>query len=221
MAESKHLREFKAVWGASCQSMWAELLSLTIAETHLLSSYSQIPHDRLVCDLFYAPELKKRLNDLKKDTFLSRVDTYRATVITNRIVILSASFESYFSSFLDQFIKSKPKYFDKAAGTRTPAGDKLYGETIKTRGLTQRIEKFAELANAKIGIIKARTTYLDDVYILRNVLAHAAGSIDAHSASSLQHLTLPANQRISITSEQLLSLAAKVVEIAESLDKKI
>lgn len=221
MAESKHLREFKAVWGASCQSMWAELLSLKIAETHLLASYSHIPSDRLVCDLFYVPELTKRLNDLKKDTFLSRVDAYRSTVITNRIVILSASFESYFSSFLDQFIKSKSKYFDKAAGVRTPAGNKIYGDTIKARGLTQRIEKFAELANAKIGLIKARATYLDDVYILRNVLAHAAGSIDESSASSLKHLTLPANQRISITSDQLLALAAKVVEIAESLDKKI
>jgi hypothetical protein len=221
MAESEHLKDFKAVWGDSCQSMWAELLALTISEAHITANYPTIPKDELLTDLFYAPKLRSRLNDLKKDTFLERVNTYRQAVITNRLVVLSASFETYLSNFFDAFITTKPKYWNSAAATRTTAGDKLFGEITKQRGLDNKILKFAELAPAKIKSIDSRLSYLVDVYMLRNVLAHRAGLLDATAATSLTHIKCSPGERISITTDQLLLLAAPVIKIAESLDQKI
>lgn len=98
MAVSEHLKDFKAVWGDSCQSMWAELLALSMAESYVLSNYADISAERLLTDMFHVPKLRGRLQDLRKDTFLSRVAIYRQAVITNRLVVLSASFETYLSS---------------------------------------------------------------------------------------------------------------------------
>lgn len=221
MADSEHLKDFKAVWGDSCQSMWAELLALSIAESHVISNYANIPGDQLLTEMFYTPVLRGRLEDLRKDTYLSRVGTYRLAVITNRLVVLSASFETYFSYFLDAFIQTKPKYFDKAANARTPAGDKLLGDVTKIRGLSARIIKFGELAPSKIKSIDARLSYLDDVYMLRNVLAHRAGLVDAHASSVLKHLKFNAGDRVSLSTDKLLELAAPVVKIAEALDQKL
>ena len=92
MADSEHLKDFKAVWGDSCQSMWAELLALSIAETHVVTNYAAMPADRLLTDMFYVPKLKGRLEDLRRDTYLARLPLYRQAVITNRLVVLSASF---------------------------------------------------------------------------------------------------------------------------------
>lgn len=221
MADSEHLRDFKAIWGDSCQSMWAELLALSIAESHVISNYASIPGDRLLTEMFYAPALRGRLEDLRKDTYLARVGTYRLAVITNRLVVLSASFETYFSNFFDAFIQAKPKYFDKAANARTAEGDKLLGEVTKVRGLSARIVKFGELAPSKIKSIDARLSYLNDVYMLRNVLAHRAGLVDAHAASVLTHLKFNEGDRVSLTTDKLLELAAPIVKIAEALDQKL
>lgn len=221
MADSEHLKDFKAVWGESCQSMWAELLALSIAESHVISNYASIPSDRLLTELFYAPALCGRLKDLRKDTYLTRVGTYRLAVITNRLVVLSASFETYFANFLDAFIQTKPKFFDKAAGARTAAGDKLLGEITKLRGLSARIVKFGELAPSKIKSIATNLEYLDDVYMLRNVLAHRAGLVDVHASNVLTHLKFNVGDRISLSTDKLLELAAPVVKIAEALDQKL
>ncbi len=221
MADSEHLKDFKAVWGDSCQSMWAELLALSIAETYVVSNYTAIPGDRLLTDIFYVPKLRGRLEDLRRDTYLARVPLYRQAVITNRLVVLSASFETYLSNFLDAFIMAKPKFWDKATSARTPVGDKFYGEVNKVRGLGQRILKFGELAPAKIKSIAARLSYLDDVYMLRNVLAHRAGLVDASAIAVLKHLKVVAGERVQITIEQLLDLAVPVIRIAEALDQKL
>lgn len=201
--------------------MWAELLALSIAESHMVSNYTSIPSDRLLTDLFYVPKLRGRLEDLRRDTYLARAPLYRQAVITNRLVVLSASFESYLSNFLDSFIKSKPKLWDKTAAARTPDGDKFFGEVVKVRGLGQRIVKFGELAPSKIKSIEARLSYLEDVYMLRNVLAHRAGLVDANATTVLKHIKVVAGQRVSITTEQLLELAAPVIKIAEALDQKL
>ena len=221
MPSSEHLKDFKAVWGDSCQSMWAELLALTIAESHIVSNYNDLPTDRRLTDMFYAPELRGRLDDLKKDTYLGRVNNYRMAVITNRIIVLSASFETYLGNFIDAFIRSKPKLYSVANDERTPAGDKLYGEVTKIRGLSARIEKFAELANSKIASVRPRCSYLDDVYMLRNVLAHRAGRVDDHAASVLKHLKFNPGERVSLSTDELLVLAAPVIKIAEILDAKL
>lgn len=149
MAVSEHLKDFKAVWGDSCQSMWAELLALSMAESYVLSNYADISAERLLTDMFHVPKLRGRLQDLRKDTFLSRVAIYRQAVITNRLVVLSASFETYLSNFLDAFVQTKPKFWDKTAGSRTADGDKFLGEVVKVRGLSPRLRKFGELAPAK------------------------------------------------------------------------
>ena len=221
MADSEHLKDFKAVWGDSCQSMWTELLALSIAESHMISNYATIPADRLLTDMFYVPKLRGRLEDLRRDAYLARLPLYRQAVITNRLVVLSASFETYLFNFLDAFIKAKPKFWDKTSATRTPDGDKFFGEVIKIRGLSQRIAKFGELAPSKIKSIEARLSYLEDVYMLRNVLAHRAGLVDSGATAVLKHVKVTAGERVSITTEQLLELAAPVVKIAEALDQKL
>ncbi|MBL7090881.1 hypothetical protein [Acidovorax sp.] len=221
MAVSEHLKDFKAVWGDSCQSMWAELLALSMAESYVLSNYADISAERLLTDMFHVPKLRGRLQDLRKDTFLSRVAIYRQAVITNRLVVLSASFETYLSNFLDAFVQTKPKFWDKTAGSRTADGDKFLGEVVKVRGLSPRLRKFGELAPAKIKSIDVRMSYLEDVYMLRNVLAHRAGLVDAHAASVLKHVKANAGERVTITTDQLLELAAPVVKIAEALDQKL
>ena len=221
MADSEHLKDFKAVWGDSCQSMWAELLALSIAETHVVTNYAAMPADRLLTDMFYVPKLKGRLEDLRRDTYLARLPLYRQAVITNRLVVLSASFETYLSNFLDAFVKTKPKFWDKATASRTSDGDKFFGEVIKVRGLGQKLIKFGALAPSKIKSIEARLSYLEDVYLLRNVLAHRAGLIDPGAIAMLKHVKIAAGERVSITTDQLLELAAPVVKIAEALDQKL
>jgi hypothetical protein len=221
LADSEHLKDFKAVWGDSCQSMWAELLALSIAESHVVSNYSTIPADRLLTDMFYVPKLRGRLEDLRRDAYLARLPLYRQAVITNRLVVLSASFETYLSNFLDAFIRTKPKFWDKTTAARTPEGDKFFGEVIKVRGLSQRLVKFGELAPSKIKSVETRLSYLEDVYMLRNVLAHRAGLVDAGAIAVLKHVKVVAGERVSITTAQLLELAAPVVKIAEALDQKL
>lgn len=221
MADTEYLKDFKTVWGDSCQSMWAELLALSIAESHVVSNYAAIPEECLLTDMFYAPNLRGRLRDLTRDTYLERVPTYRQSVISNRLVVLSATFEIYFSSFLDAFIKTKPKFWDEVAKARTSEGNKFSGEILKIRGLGARILKFGELAPSKIKSIEAQLSYLEDVYMLRNVLAHRAGLVDASAAAVLKHVKVSTGERITITTEQLLLLAAPVVKIAEALDKKL
>ena len=221
MADSEHLKDFKAVWGDSCQSMWAELLALSIAESHVVSNYAAIPADRLLTEMFYVPKLRGRLEDLRRDTYLARLPLYRQAVITNRLVVLSASFETYLSNFLDAFIRTKLKFWNEATATRTLDGDKFFGEVIKVRGLGQRIVKFGELAPSKIKSIEARLSYLEDVYMLRNVLAHRAGLVDANAVAVLKHIKFIGGERVSITTDQLLELAAPVMKIAETLDQKL
>lgn len=221
MADSEYFKDFKAVWGDSCQSMWAELLSVTVAESYVISNYNSLPADRLLTDMFHCPGIRGRLDDVRKDTFLHRANIYRQAIITNRIVVLSASFETYFANFLEAFMRSKVKLFDPATNTRTAAGNKLFGDIMKMRGLSERITKFGELAPAKIRYAVSRLTYLDDVYALRNVLAHRAGTIDGHAATLLKHLTFNNGDRIKLSTDQLLQLAKPVIEIAASLDKKL
>ena len=221
MADSEHLKDLKAVWGNSCQSMWAELLALSIAESHVISNYAQIPSERLLTDMFYVPKLDGRLRDLRRDTFLERVNVYRQSVITNRLVVLSASFEIYLSNFIDAFARKKPKFWDSVTSSYTADGNKFTGAVRQTRGLDQRILKFGELAPSKIKSIEPHLPYLVDVYMLRNVLAHRAGLVDASAAGVLKHVKIAAGERVTITTDQLLELAAPVIKIAEALDKKI
>jgi hypothetical protein len=221
MAMSEHLKDLKAVWGDSCQSMWAELLSITIADSTLRARYIDLPPKMLVSDMFYAPAVRGRLNDVTADKFIERAEKYKAAVITNRIVILSSAFEMYFGNFLDAYISSRPNLFDAAARSRTAKGDKLYGEVMKIRGLSERIKKFSEEAPSKIKSIINDFPYLDDVYAMRNVLAHRAGVVDSRASCNFNHVSFDVGEHIRISTDKLIELASHVIKIAESLDSKI
>lgn len=43
MAESEHLKDLKVIWRDSCHSMWAELLSISMAESYVISNYKDVP----------------------------------------------------------------------------------------------------------------------------------------------------------------------------------
>lgn len=221
MPDSECLKDFKTVWRDSCHSMWVELLSITMTESFVSSKYWELPPNQLLTDMVYVPEIRGRIDDINKDRFLQRAGNYRQSIVTNRVVLLSASFENYFREFLEAYLRSKPKFFDSQAGGRTAEGDKVFGEVQQTRGLSQKIRVFAEHAPAKIKSIERRLSYLDDVYALRNVLAHRAGTVDHYTAGVLQHLRFNDGDRITLSSDQLLMLAKPVVEIAEELDKKL
>lgn len=220
MAASEHLKDLKAVWGDSCHAMWVELLCIGMAESYVVTKYADIPEGLSIHDMFYAPELKGRINGLTRDTFLERSPGYRHAVIANRIVILSASFEAYFTSFLDAYIASRGKLFDAAAAKRTAEGDKLFGEVRKTRGLVPRIQTFSIMTGSGVKTIEPLLSYLNDVYTLRNVLAHRAGLMDETASQALTNIRIAPGERIILSAEKLIELAAPVMEIADFLDRK-
>jgi hypothetical protein len=221
MPDSEHLKDLKSTWGQSCHSMWAELLSISMGEMLLVTRYMDIPDNALLERMVYSPEVQGRLHGLTKDRFLAKAREYKDSVVTNRVIFLSASFELYLNNFIESYIAQKPKLFDLATSRRTADGDKIYGEAMKIRGLSNRIREFAALVPFKIHSLAPQFGYLDDVYTLRNVLAHRAGQVDARTSSQLTHVTFQTGQRVSLSPLQLLNLADPVIKIAETLDGKL
>lgn len=68
----------------------------------------------------------------------------------------------------------------------------------------------------KIKSIETRLSYLEDVYMLRNVLTHCAGLIEAGASAVLKHVKVVTGERVSIATDQLLELATPVIKIAEA-----
>ncbi|MBB2154800.1 hypothetical protein HLH33_00500 [Gluconacetobacter diazotrophicus] len=221
MSDSEYLRDLKTVWGISCHSMWAELLSISITENLVRSRYAKIESSACLDEIVYAPEVKGRLGHLTKDRYLERVPNYKDAVITNRVIILSASFELYLNNFVDAYLAARQQFYDQATGKRTAAGDKIYGEVMKVRGLSARIKKMAEMMPFKIKSLNAGLDYVDDVYMLRNVLAHRAGQVDDCAAQNIKHISFRSGDRVVITAEQMMALAAPVIKVAEGLDRKL
>jgi len=200
--------------------MWVELLCISMAESHVVAHYKDIPQNTSIQDLFYAPDLRGRINGLTRDIFLERAAGYRHAVVTNRIVILSASFEAYFSTFLDAYIANRVKLSDPTTGQRTAQGDKLYGDVLKARGPVKRIQAFADITNSGIKTINPLLSYLSDVYYLRNVLAHRAGLVDQFASQSLINVSIAPGEKIILSPSVLIELAAPVIKIAEFIDRK-
>ncbi|NBC37549.1 hypothetical protein GTZ99_13420 [Novosphingobium sp. FSY-8] len=221
MADSEYLRDLKVVWGNSCHSMWAELLSISIAESVVRSRYAQIASSALLNEMVYAPEVQGRLDNLTKDQYLERVPRYKDAVITNRLIILSAAFELYLNNFVDAYLAARPKFYDPAVGKRTAAGDKVYGDVMKVRGLSARIVRMAEEVPFKIKSLTNGLEYLNDVYILRNVIAHRAGHVDNYAAQSFKHISFRSGDRVVMTAQQMMTLAAPIIKVAEALDRKL
>lgn len=221
MPDSQHLIDFRAVWGDACHTMWIELAALRCTAAFTQGNYMAIPDDRPLTDLIYAPESKGRMDDVTKSVLLGRMDRYMQAVVTGRVVLLSAAFELYFRYFLDAYLMARPKYFNSSKSTRTDAGNKVYGEVAKVRGLAERVVKFGEETGARIKVVDPHLPALTDVYYLRNVIAHRAGAVDTGSAEKLSIVKLLPGQRVTVSVDQLLSLAAPVLKLAEALDRKI
>ena len=200
--------------------MWVELLAMRHLESWTRSNYGDLGSTPTLDHVIYAPESAGRLKNLTRDRFLANADDYLVHIVTNRVVILSSAVESYFLDFLELYMKNRSKYW--SSGNYTPAGNKLYGDVRKVRGLRERVESFAALAPAKINSINQHLDALSDVYTLRNVLAHSAGTCDAFAASRLKIVRFSAGERIALSPGDLIvKLAEPCLLIADALDGKI
>ncbi len=174
----------------------------------------------VLTDYIYAPECNGRIDDSTKDFVLLNANSYIEYDVTLRLVLLSAAFETYFSEFLDSYLKGRAKYY--ASGARTAQGNKLWGDVMKVRGLSERVQEFSNLANAKIKKVSPDLTQLRDVYLIRNVIAHDGGVCDAFSAGEIKCIKVETGTRISLTPIELVGqLAPACIRIAESLDAKL
>lgn len=198
------------------------MLSISIAESVVGIRYAEIESPAILNEIVYAHEVEGRLATLTKDRYLERVPRYKDAVISNRLIILSASFEVYLNNFfVEAYFAARPKFYDQATRKRTVAGDELYGEVMKVRGLSARIAKMAEEVPFKIKSIKVSLEYVDDAYMLRNVLAHRAGQVDDYAAQSIKHISSRLGDRVVMTAQQMMALAAPVIKVAEALDRKL
>jgi len=220
MARSDSYKQFSALWVRACKSMWVERTALRNLHAFALDSYRTHGAGKLLTDLVYAPDARGRIDDLDIHTFLDASAEYLDEVVSSRIVLLSAALEAYLLGFLEHYLLARSKY-RTAAGELNAAGNKFCGEVRKERGPSNRIMKFAELAPSKIKSIEPLLPALSDVYVLRNVIAHCAGVIDARAASQLQTISCTPGMRVSLSPEQLLELAKPTTAVAKKLDEKI
>jgi hypothetical protein len=75
----------------------------------------------------------------------------------------------------------------------------------------------AEEVPFKIKSLNASLEYVDDVYMLRNVLAHRAGQVDDYAARSIKHISFRPGDRVVMTAQQMMTLAAPIIKVAEAL----
>lgn len=221
MAESKYLKNFKLIWSRNCHSMWGELFCVATAEQCILSDYANIPDNYNITKRIYAPNLPKRLGNFSKDAFLERTSTYRQTIACNRIVYFCAAFEAYFFDFLDAYLKNRTKYFDSAANTFTSEGHKIYGDTRKERKMVNRITTFSALINRSINSITPHLDHVNDLFVIRNVMAHQAGIVDSSAQAQLKVFKYAVNDLVNLSSDDIVELASHAINVAESLDSRI
>lgn len=221
MPTSRALRDFRSLWGDSCRSMWIELFALRCAGTYLVSRFDLPQLTQRLETLVYAPESAGRLKTITGREYLDELPQYLGGTVTDRVVLLSAGFESYFRVFVETYLRKRHKYSDAGTGELTTAGGRVMGAIFSTRGLSERVTKFSLETNARIKSIATKLDYLSDVYILRNVIAHRAGIIDVPTAGRLRKINIASAGRITLTADELLFLAAPVMEVAEFLDAKI
>ena len=221
MAASTHLKDLKAVWRDACHTMWAELLSVRCTVAYIHEHYSEFTPSVALSSRVYAPESRGRLDDVTPDVFLERAPLYQTSIVTSRVVLLSAAFELYFGYFLDTYLEARPKYWDAGTVGFTTEGNRVLGEVRKLRGIVQRIEKFGELTTAKLNASKLFLPALKDVTVLRNVIAHRAGHVDDLASGSVSTITLTANTRVALSPNELINLADPIIKLADELDRKI
>lgn len=218
---SSQLAVLKRTWRDACHTMWVELAALRFLEGEVRGRFAQFSVTEPISTQFWCPESANRINDVRRDTYLERLPQYVQYGVTLRVVLLSAAFEEYFEGFLATYLSARGKYWDKAKAERSSAGNKVWGEVMKQRGPVKRIEEFALQTGAGIKTLSPLLSDLDDVYVMRNVVAHCAGIIDAGAAASLKRARFTPGSSLVLNTDALLEVATTVLKIAEILDHKI
>lgn len=96
------------------------------------------------------------------------------------------------------------------------------GEILKCSGPVKRIEAMPLWTTAKIATIRQFLPTLDEVYMLRNSIAHDAGIASSHIATIIKSMPIVAGHPIMATPIDIVGkMAPPIHEIAELLDKKI
>ena len=217
---SKALKNFRALWADACKTMWIEVAAIRHLESQLRGNYAQIDDKAVLTDWVYAPECKGRIDDTTKDFVLGRVIDLINSAVTPRVVLLSAAFESYFEEFFSQYLQARAKYY--VAGARTAAGNKVWGDVMKQRGPSARIRELGVAANAGIKVLMSNLPVLEEVYVLRNSIAHDAGVVDAFTAANVKSIAAVQGTQLRVTPHELVSvLAPPCLSVAEELDKKL
>lgn len=138
---SKSLRALRYAWFEACNTMWIEIAAIRHLETTLRAEFPSIASNAQLSSIIFTGEAEGRVLRTKHQ-LLAGIDEFVDYSVTIRVVLLSSAFEAFFESFLDSFLRARTRYY--VAGTRTRAGDKVFGEVIRQRGLVQRILKFSE-----------------------------------------------------------------------------
>lgn len=216
---TKHMKNLSSLWANTCNTMWIEIAALRALELQLRNHYATAKPVTPVVDLVYAPECVGRLGDSIAIT-LPRIPSVMDDLVTTRVVLLAAAFEAYFEDFLDEYLMQRPKYYTN--GARTPEGDRVRGTVMKQRGPKRRIDSFATECGAKIASIRPVLDAIEEVYALRNCVAHAAGICDAGTIACAKLIPVALGQRLRIAPESLVTvLADPCFRAARSLDRKI
>lgn len=217
---SSHLKNFKKLWSHTCKSMWIELAALAHLNNSIRGRYSEIGADSILTEWIYAPECNGRIDDTKPEMVLSRFSEWTSSVALSRVVLLSAGFESYFESFLSEYLSARPKFTTTTGLSK--AGNKVMGEVMKTRGLSNRVQVFADETGSKIKSLTSDLDVLRDVYLLRNTIAHDAAVPDANTVAQVKSIALREREPMQLSVATLVAtLAPPVIRIADTLDSKI
>lgn len=219
MTKKAPLATFTESWAWACHTMWIELLALRCTQADLASRRVSFTAPPLLTDVVYAPECNGRLKDDTVTRFLDAFPQYQAQVVSSRLVLLSASFESFFDDFVELYLAGRQKYVN--AGEHTKAGKTILEKTGKARGLEAKVRTFSDSTGCKIKDIERHLPALGDVYALRCIIAHAAGVVDEGSASGLQTVQLEPGANVTVAPSTLVALAGSVFAIAKHLAAKV
>lgn len=215
-----NIDRFKKTWGETCHTMWIEILGVHALHGLIHGRYSEIPNNVKLTEIVYAPECRGRLNDITKDRFLERFHEYRSSAVSYRVVLLSSAFEDFARDFFLAYLQARKKY-SAPSGELNDAGNEALDKINKRRGLVGKLEEFSKQTQAKLSGVKAALPVLDEVYALRNIIAHQAGVVEERQEPFLKISALREGQRVSLAPDFLTTvLAPPVIQIAEFLDAK-
>jgi hypothetical protein len=199
--------------------MWLEIAALRSLETSIRANYGGLDPKRPILSHIYAPDCVGRLND-SIGAIIPRLPIVIAEVVTLRVVILAAAFEAYFEGFLADYLSGKAKY--SSGGTLTAAGLRVHGNVMKQRGPKARIEQFTIETGSKTKGVSPHVDAIEQVYALRNCVAHDAAICDAVTNKRVTLVPTQIGARLEIAPEALVTvLAPPCMSAADHLDRRI